>query len=201
VVFPALRVDWALWTDPPRAALPDVEREQFVFGWPSGYASRETVAFVRQELGREADGLLVVDHTHSRRTTWHALGLAFAKEPRVELRDLDLADPRALRLLAEWARARPTLVVVSPVGPAWPPPPPGGWSHLGGQVARFCKPNGALCDDVYRLYPTPPTWGSGPAWPRDRRGWRAGPSSAGRARAARRRGSSSPRGRPGGRTG
>jgi hypothetical protein len=46
---------------------------------------------------------------------------------------------------------RPTVVVVSPVGPARQPPPPEGWAHLGGLAARFCKPDGELCDDVYRL--------------------------------------------------
>jgi Dolichyl-phosphate-mannose-protein mannosyltransferase len=151
VVFPALRVDLDLWTDPTRAALPDVEREQFVFGWPSGYGSRDTVAFVGEELRRHPEGILIVAHTHSRRTTWLALGLAFAKEPRVELRDLDLSDPRALELLAAWAQAKPTLVVVSPVGPAKRSPSPEGWAHLGVPVARHCKPDGGLCDDVYRL--------------------------------------------------
>src|SRR5262249_31629685 len=155
----ALRIDRDLWTDPARAALPDVEREQFVFGWPSGYASRDTVAFVRDELGRHPDGVLVVSHTHSRRTTWHALGLAFAGDPRVELRDLDLGNPQALDLLAAWARVRPTIVVVSPVGPARPPPPPEAWAHLGGLAARFCKPDGELCDEVYRLDRAPASAG------------------------------------------
>ena len=72
-------------------------------------------------------------------------------DPRVELRDLDLEKAQNLDLLAAWAHARPTLLVVSPVGPTRPPPEPLTWSHLGTLALRSCKPNGALCDDVYRL--------------------------------------------------
>jgi hypothetical protein len=109
------------------------------------------VAFVHEELRRHPSGLTVVVHVHSRRTTWLALGLEFAREPRVELRDLDLLRPESLDLLSGWAHARPTLLVVSPVGPARRRPPPRTWKHLGDLVLRSCKPRGGGCDLVYRL--------------------------------------------------
>ncbi len=120
LLVPALRLDADLVRAPERAALPPVEREQFVLGWPSGYGTRGTLALVREELLREPQGLIVVAHVHARRTTWLALGLEFAREPRVELRDLDLTRPENLDVLAAWAQAKPTLVVLSPVGPAQP---------------------------------------------------------------------------------
>jgi 4-amino-4-deoxy-L-arabinose transferase-like glycosyltransferase len=148
---PPLVAGWTIVADPARAPLPAVDREQFVLGWPSGYATVETVAFVRDELRRQPAGLTVVAHVHSRRTTWLALGLEFAHEPRVDLRDLDLTRPGAVDLLASWARARPTVLVVSPVGPAKAPPDPERWQALGSRVLRACKPDGRACDDVYRL--------------------------------------------------
>jgi hypothetical protein len=151
LLVPALRIDRDILVDPARAALPDVDREQFVLGWPSGYGTEGTLAFIREELQHHPQGLTVVAHVHSRRTTWLTLGLEFARDPRVELRDLDLEKPQNVDLLAAWAHARPTLLVVSPVGPTRSPPEPFTWAHLGGLVLRSCKPNGALCDDVYRL--------------------------------------------------
>jgi hypothetical protein len=124
---------------------------QYVYGWPSGYATRETVEFVRKELLANPEGLQVIVHSPSLRTTWRALGLEFAYEPRVALKDLDLASAPGLRLLGVWGTARPTLLVVSPVGPARQPPDPSAWAHLGTRVLRACKPDGGLCDDIYRL--------------------------------------------------
>ena len=151
LLMPALRFDRDILLEPARAGLPDIDREQFVLGWPSGYGTRGTVAFVREELRRHPSGLTVVANVHSRRTTWLALGLEFAHEPGVDLRDLDLTQPQNLDLLAAWARERPTLLVLSPVGPARVRPKPHTWAHLGALVLRSCKPDGALCDEVYRL--------------------------------------------------
>jgi hypothetical protein len=151
LLVPAFRIDRDIWTAPARAALPRVDHEQFVLGWPSGYGTDETVALVHEELRHRPKGLTVVAHVHSRRTTWLTLGLEFGRDPRVELRDLDLEKPENLDLLAAWAHARPTLLVVSPVGPTRRVPDPYAWAHLGGLVLRACKPNGALCDEVYRL--------------------------------------------------
>ena len=152
----ALPFDRDILLDPARAALPDIDRAQFVLGWPSGYGTEDTVAFVREELQHHPGGLTVVAHVHSRRTTWLALGLEFAREPRVDLRDLDLTQAQNLDLLAAWAHARPTLLVVSPVGPARARPEPLTWAHLGSLALRTYKPDGALCDEVYRLDPPTP---------------------------------------------
>ena len=124
VLVPALRLDRDILAAPANAALPSIDRDQFVLGWPSGYGTEGTVAFVREELRHHPAGLTVVVHVHSRRTTWLALGLEFAQEPRVDLRDLDLTRAENLDLLAAWAHARPTLLVVSPVGPAQGDPSP-----------------------------------------------------------------------------
>jgi 4-amino-4-deoxy-L-arabinose transferase-like glycosyltransferase len=150
-IVPALRVDTALLLDPPKAAIPAVDRDQLVTGWPSGYGTVDTVAFVRDELGRHPEVIQVVVHSPSRRTTWRALGLEFAYEPRVVLRDVDVSTPGGLDLLAAWSQTRPTLLVVSPLGSGASPPDPQTWVHLGSLVARFCKPDGGLCDEVYRL--------------------------------------------------
>jgi hypothetical protein len=151
LLLPALRLDLDILRAPEAAALPEIDRGQFVSGWPSGYGTAGTLAFVREELGRHPGGLTVVTHVHARRTTWQALGLEFAHEPRVELRDLDLNRRENLDVLAAWSHSRPTLVVLSPVGPARRPVNPKRFAHLGGLALRSCKPGGGFCDEVYRL--------------------------------------------------
>jgi hypothetical protein len=150
-LVPAFGLDRDMLVNPANAAIAEADRDQFVQGWPSGYGTEGTVAFVREELRHHPSGLTVVVHVHSRRTTWLALGLEFAREPRVELRDLDLTRAENLDLLAAWAHARPTLLVVSPVGPAHRRPEPLTWGHLGQLVLRSCKPDGGKCDAIYRL--------------------------------------------------
>ena len=152
VLVPSLRVDTHLWVEPSRAPLPAIERLQFIDGWPSGYGVRETVAFVARELERHPEGITVVMNSRSRPTTRFALNVAFRRERRLHRKDLPLHDSEALPLLERWARERPTLVVVSPMRRDLARPSPQAWAHLGGGLAlETRKPNGDLCDQVYRL--------------------------------------------------
>lgn len=161
-LLPAFHLDRDILFSPALAALPEIDREQFVLGWPSGYGTEGTIGFVREELRHRPDGLTVVTHVHARRTTWRALGLEFAHEPRVDLRDLDLSRAENLDLLAAWAHARPTLVVLSPVGPARRAPDRMTFAPLGRLAFRSCKPDGGNCDEVWRLFAPPLPARSGP---------------------------------------
>lgn len=154
VLLPAFRIDRDLLTEPSRAALPALEREQYILGWTSGYGVRDTEKIIRRELAEHAAGLTVVVHVtraQSLRATPLALGLAFAREPRVRLEDWDVTDPSAAPALREWATAGPTLLVVPRADTAVPPPAPGDWSRLVVLIARTTKPDGRPCDDVYRF--------------------------------------------------
>jgi hypothetical protein len=167
VLLPALRLDQALWSDPPRAALPEPERFQYIVGWPSGYGVRDTERLVRDELARHPGGVTVVVHANrfqNLRVTPLALGLAFAREPRVRLEDWDAADPSAPAAFERWAAAGPTLLVVPRADPDAPAPPPAPWASVATLVARTTKPDGRPCDDVYRLC-APAGCGSAPAAP------------------------------------
>jgi hypothetical protein len=150
-VIPAVRLDVALWTDPSRAALPRLERYQYQHGWPSGYGVRETVDYFRAELGRHPDGFTIVAHGPSRRTTLQALGLYFAREPRVELRDLDLADAAVAPVLEEQARGTRLYLLVSPLYRTRSRPRPAAWGATALKVLTTRKPDGSLCDEVYAL--------------------------------------------------
>jgi hypothetical protein len=164
VLIPSLRFDLALWTDPPRAPLPALDREQFVVGWTSGYGIRDTERLVREELARHPEGVTVVVHANRFRTlraTPMALGLAFAREPRVRLEDWDLAHPSAVPALEKWAAAGPTLLVVPRADPLVPPPEMTPFAPLLTLVATTRKPDGRPCDDVYRLG-LPPVSGNPP---------------------------------------
>jgi hypothetical protein len=152
-LIPSLRIDPYLWVEPSRAPLPTIDRVQFIYGWPSGYGVRETVDFIAQALERHPEGIILVMNTRSRPTTRFALNVTFRDEPRLDRRDLPLHDPaRALPLLEKWAQQRPTFLVVSPMRGSQPRPSPEAWAHLGGGLGlETRKPNGDLCDQVYRL--------------------------------------------------
>jgi hypothetical protein len=154
VLLPALRFDGDLLSEPARAAMPALEREQYILGWTSGYGVRDTEGIIRKELAEHPAGVTVVVHVtraQSLRATPLALGLAFAREPRVRLEDWDVTDPSAAPALREWATAGPTLLVVPRADSAVPPPAPGDWSRLVVLIARTTKPDGRPCDDVYRF--------------------------------------------------
>ena len=155
-LVPAVKADLWLWKDPSRAPMPGLERLQFVDGWPSGYGVRETVQFVKDELARHPEGLTVVVNSRAHLTTRVALGVALRRAPALRFEDLPLERTDVLPLLEGWARERPTLVVVSPVPEGRERPAPGPWAPLGATLAlETRKPNGDLCDQVYRLAPPP----------------------------------------------
>lgn len=154
VLAPALRFDFLLWTDPARAPLPEVERFQFVDGWPSGYGVRETIGFLQERVRGRKSGARVVLQSNARRTTAFAARVAFRYEGWLIVDDLRMDDPAAPGTLAAWARDMPTFVVISPPHRAKRPSaealPPG--ARL---VLETRKPDGTLCDQVYELCQAP----------------------------------------------
>jgi dolichyl-phosphate-mannose-protein mannosyltransferase len=152
-LLPAARLDLQLLRDPSGAALVEEDRFQYVTGWPSGYGVRDTVAFVGAERDRHPEGITVVTHSRTVRTTARALDLAFAYPRGVRVEDLNFDQPDgAMPLLEEWARERPTLVVIEPPQGKSRRPDPTLFAGLGGAlVARTYKPDGALCDEIYGL--------------------------------------------------
>src|SRR6266496_1385715 len=145
-----------LWSDPPRAPLPALERAQYIDGWTSGYGIRDTERLVLEELARHPEGVTVVVHVNRYRTlraTPLALGLAFTREPRVRFEDWDLAHPSAVAALAKWAGEGPSLLVVPRADPLVPPPDMAPFAAFIAHVATTRKPDGGPCDDVYVLRP------------------------------------------------
>jgi hypothetical protein len=152
-LLPAARIDWDLLVDPARANLVEIDRFQYVTGWPSGYGVRDTLDFVRAEKALHPEGITVVTHARTVRTTARALDLEFAYGGDVRVEDLNFDQPDgALPLLVEWAQERPTLVVIEPPQGKSRRPDPALFAGLEGVlVARTFKPDGRLCDEIYRL--------------------------------------------------
>ena len=142
VLAPAALFDLALWTDPPHAPFPAIERFQYVTGWPSGYGMRDSVAFLRLERERHPEGLLLV--TPGPSTTASAVRLLCARDPAVDVLYVDptSTDPAAL------ARpGRALFVIVSLVEGVRLPET---WARdLAPAFASF-KPDGAATDQIYR---------------------------------------------------
>jgi hypothetical protein len=145
VLVPALRFDRALWTDPARAPLPSLDRFQYVTGWPSGYGSRDSMAFLRSERERCRAGLLLV--TPGPSTTASAIRLLWARDPGVEVRDLD---PEADAPAAGAHRA--VYVIVSRAEGVRLP---ANWEPYVTQEFESLKPDGAPADALYRACVTP----------------------------------------------
>lgn len=141
---PALRFDAALWTDPSRAPLPDVDRFQYVTGWPSGYGGRDSIEFLRARRAERPEGLILV--TPGPSITASAVRLLWANDPAMEVRAVDPsaavpADP-----------TRPVYVVVSVAEGVRLP------AHWTSEVTRAFasfKPDGATADELYRVSPRP----------------------------------------------
>lgn len=150
VLGPALRFDVLLWTDPARAPLPEVERFQFVDGWPSGYGVRETIAFVKQQAERHKGGVRVVLQSNARRTIAFASSVAFRYDGFVVVDDLRLDDPASPATLATWAREMPTFVVI-PIPHRGQRPAPDALPPGARLVLETRKPDGTLCDQVYEV--------------------------------------------------
>jgi hypothetical protein len=153
VLVPAARLDYDLLADPAHARWVDLDRFQYVTGWPSGYGVRDTIAFVHATRARHPEGVIVVTHSRTVRTTARALDLEFAYGDGVRVEDLNFDEPAgALPLLAQWAQEAPTLVVIEPPQAKSGRPDPSLFAFLRGErVARTFKPDGTLCDEIYRL--------------------------------------------------
>lgn len=151
VLLPSLRFDFLLWTDPAQAPLPEVERFQFVNGWPSGYGVRDTLAFLREQARRRPGGLRVVLQSDARRTIALASAVAFRYDGWLVVSDLRLGDPAAAATLAGWAREMPTFLVIPPPHRSLRPSPKA--LPPARLLLETRKPDGTLCDQVYELCP------------------------------------------------
>ena len=145
VLAPALRFDAALWTDPSQAPLPEVDRFQYVTGWPSGYGSRDSVEFLRARRAERPEGLTLV--TPGPSITASAVRLLWASDAGMEVRAVDPSADVPADL------ARPVYVVVSVAEGVHLP------AHWTSEVTRefvSFKPDGAPADELYRVGPHPP---------------------------------------------
>ncbi|MCL4820384.1 MAG: glycosyltransferase family 39 protein [Vicinamibacteria bacterium] len=146
-----LRFDAALLVDPRQAPLPAIDRQQFVDAWPSGYGVVETLAFLEREAAAHPTGIYVVTHSGSRRTTAWALQLAWERDARFGLDDVDLLAGNARWALEDWTSRKPTYLVISPLAPGRRRPDPAVWQDLGEPAIVTLKPDGSECDQVWKL--------------------------------------------------
>jgi hypothetical protein len=145
VLVPALAFDLALWRDPARAPFPALDRFQYVTGWPSGYGSRESMAFLGEERARNPPGLLLV--TPGPSTTASAVRLLSGGDPAVEVRYVDPATVDDVRALAARESPRAVYVIVSRAENVRLPE---AWSPALTPAFSSFKPDGAAADEIYR---------------------------------------------------
>jgi dolichyl-phosphate-mannose-protein mannosyltransferase len=146
LLVPALRFDLALWTDPSRAPFPALDRFQYVTGWPSGYGTHDSIAFLRAQRERTPAGLVLV--TPGPSTTASAVRLFWARDSSVDVQYV-APDAPASALQAA-AAGRPLFVVVSRPERARLPEQ---WSPVLAAAFASYKPDGTAADAIYRLCP------------------------------------------------
>jgi len=111
ISFPALVIDYYLWTDPARMPLPEEERIQYVEEWSSGYGVVETAEYLRQEATKSPEGVIVVRHGMGD-ALYFGLEVYLMHEPKITLQRLDLHYPGSFERLSAWAERNPTFVVL-----------------------------------------------------------------------------------------
>lgn len=139
---PALACDAGLLRDPATAALPPMERWQYVEGWPSGYGWRESYEFLQRERLRHPGGIRVA--TEARHPVLKAY---FIGQPGVDVKAFDFEEPSALARVAAWVGDRPGWLVTSGATPASERDAGLTLEH----VAAFTKPGRGGWLNVYRL--------------------------------------------------
>jgi hypothetical protein len=146
VLGPAVDFDRRLLTDPASAPFPDVDRFQYVEGWPSGYGRAQTASRLRDEAARSRAGILVGvggAQKHGWRPLYLLLRAELMNEPRAELQVLDPGDPLAREALVRRAGERAAFLAVAVDG-GLPPVP-------GAPALREVRADGRLATALYRL--------------------------------------------------
>ncbi|MEP7200707.1 MAG: glycosyltransferase family 39 protein [Chloroflexota bacterium] len=109
LLAPSVSFDRALVTDPLTAPLPDVERLQYVEGWPAGYGLAEVVALLKEQADASADGIYVTRFTFPGLAN-EGLKLWLGDTPKIYLRELGFRNvPAQLNPLSQ---EKPTFLVL-----------------------------------------------------------------------------------------
>ncbi len=92
----AVRFDYLLLTDPPRASWVPLDYEQYIVGWSGGYGAADAAAYLRQQ----ADELGAINLLYDNATPWPYS----SNRPGIYLRHVDLGktiQPSSVRILRE----------------------------------------------------------------------------------------------------
>ena len=141
VFVPAIAWDARCLREPSSALLPEIDRWQYVEGWPSGYGWREAFELLVRERGGAARPLRVV----TERRHW-TLKAYFIGRPDVAVKGFDLDSLASIEKALSWVGGGEGWLVTSGPRPAHLPPGVA-LRHASG----FTKPDGGGAVNVYRL--------------------------------------------------
>ncbi|MBI1882396.1 MAG: glycosyltransferase family 39 protein [Chloroflexi bacterium] len=140
-----LLFDYRMVTDLRTAPLVEVDRWQFVEGWPAGYGLPETAHYLKQKAEQEG-GIIVVRHQELR-VFLEGLEVYLQNEPKIELRTINFYEGGSLdKLQRIMAEQSPTYVAVEAPLEALPDLTIVPNMEL---VAKFEKPGGISWIEVY----------------------------------------------------
>jgi hypothetical protein len=151
----ALRFDYWLLTDPPRASWMTIDRWQYIDGWPAGYGVIDAVAYLSQQAD-ESGAIVVVKRARERidADDW----TYYLDQPRITLNAVDFktADPQSL-IHGLRDAAVPVFVVLDRPeedhdAAAFTK---GAYAPYSTLVATFPRPGGASRIEIYRFESVP----------------------------------------------
>jgi len=141
--------NWWIVMGPPRAPLPEVDRFQYVQGWPAGYGVPEASAFLLQQLNCEPSSNIHVVRNYLLDPLFPGLEVYLDHERSIALHTLDLSQPDSLSCIAELAKEASTFIVLN--HPRVPFPFDDNYGDCADMVAVYPKPGGRSAIQIWRF--------------------------------------------------
>jgi len=154
VCMPAIWLDYQVITDIPNARLPDMDRFQYIEGWPSGYGVEEAARFLKAEAERSPGGLIVVCSEYGGNS--HAgLRMLLRREGKIRIEDFLVRGEDAFGRLERSAAKKPVYVVFERPPLSWwaveSQPDVTRLATIAKRIEAYAKPAGKCTIEIYRV--------------------------------------------------
>ena len=154
VCMPAIWLDYEVIANIPAARLPEMDRFQYIEGWPSGYGVEEAARFFEAEAERLPEGLMVICSEYGG-NSYAGLRILLRRERKIRIDHLLARGEAEFARLERWAAERPVYVVFErPPLSWWAPesqPDVTRLATIANRIRAYAKPAGKCTIDIYRV--------------------------------------------------
>jgi hypothetical protein len=154
VCIPAICFDYEVIMNIAAAPLPEMDRFQYIEGWPSGYGVEEAARFFEAEAERSPEGLMVICSEYGG-NSYAGLRILLRRERKIRIDHLLARGEAEFARLERWAAERPVYVVFErPPLSWWAPksqPDVTRLATIANRIRAYAKPAGKCTIDIYRV--------------------------------------------------